>query len=77
HDPALQLHLFALNHDDGSRIRKRLQAVTHLHDMSGLRHADIATRIRAQGIDLLFDLRGWGGGGTPEVLAMRPAPLQL
>ena len=23
---------------------------------------------------LLFDLRGWGGGGTPEVLAMRPAP---
>lgn len=77
HDPALQLHLFALNHDDGSRIRKRLQAATHLHDMSGLRHADIATRIRAQGIDLLFDLRGWGGGGTPEVLAMRPAPLQL
>ncbi|MFX5697123.1 hypothetical protein ABTE35_18755, partial [Acinetobacter baumannii] len=22
-------------------------------------------------------LRGWGGGGTPEVLAMRPAALQL
>ncbi len=44
---------------------------------AALRHADIAARIRAQGIDLLFDLRGWGGGGTPEVLAMRPAPLQL
>ncbi|TDB34965.1 tetratricopeptide repeat protein [Stenotrophomonas sp. TEPEL] len=77
HDPALQLHLFALNADDGSRIRQRLQAATRLHDVVGLRHADTAARIRAQGIDLLLDLRGWGGGGTPEVLAMRPAPLQL
>nr|WP_313270131.1 tetratricopeptide repeat protein [Stenotrophomonas geniculata] len=77
HDPALQLHLFALNRDDGSRIRQRLQTATQLHDVAGLRHADTAARIRAQGIDLLFDLRGWGGGGTPEVLAMRPAPLQL
>ena len=77
HDPAVQLHLFALNRDDGSRIRQRLQAAAQLHDVAGLRHADTAARIRAQGIDLLFDLRGWGGGGTPEVLAMRPAPLQL
>lgn len=77
HDPALQLHLFALNRADGSRIRERLQAAARLHDVAALRHADIAARIRAQGIDLLFDLRGWGGGGTPEVLAMRPAPLQL
>ncbi|WP_242893498.1 tetratricopeptide repeat protein [Stenotrophomonas maltophilia] len=76
-DPALQLHLFALNRADGSRIRERLQAAARLHDVAALRHADIAARIRAQGIDLLFDLRGWGGGGTPEVLAMRPAPLQL
>jgi len=76
-DPALQLHLFALNRDDGSRIRERLQAAARLHDVAGQRHAETAARIRAQGIDVLFDLRGWGGGGAPEVLAMRPAPLQL
>jgi len=76
-DPALQLHLFALNRDDGSRIRERLQTAARLHDVAGLRHAETAARIRAQGIDVLFDLRGWGGGGAPEVLAMRPAPLQL
>ncbi len=76
-DPALQLHLFALNRDDGSRIRERLQTAARLHDVAGQRHADTAARIRAQGIDVLFDLRGWGGGGAPEVLAMRPAPLQL
>ncbi|WP_313206745.1 tetratricopeptide repeat protein [Stenotrophomonas sp.] len=76
-DPALQLHLFALNRDDGSRIRERLQSAARLHDVAGQRHAETAARIRAQGIDVLFDLRGWGGGGAPEVLAMRPAPLQL
>jgi predicted O-linked N-acetylglucosamine transferase (SPINDLY family) len=26
---------------------------------------------------VLFDLRVWGGGGVPEVLAMRPAPVQV
>ncbi len=76
-DPALQLHLFALNRDDGSRIRERLQTAARLHDVAGQRHAETAARIRAQGIDVLFDLRGWGGGGAPEVPAMRPAPLQL
>ncbi|MGE8227129.1 MAG: tetratricopeptide repeat protein [Stenotrophomonas sp.] len=76
--PQLQVHLFALNRDDGSGIRQRLQAAAdQLHEVSGQPHAAIAQRIRNAGIDLLFDLRGWGGGGTPEVLAMRPAPLQL
>ena len=76
-DPALQLHLFALNRNDSSRIRQRLQSAARLHEVAGQRHAETAAQIRAQGIDVLFDLRGWGGGGTPEVLAMRPAPLQL
>ncbi|MGB3392091.1 MAG: tetratricopeptide repeat protein, partial [Stenotrophomonas sp.] len=76
--PALQVHLFALNHDDGSVIRQRLQAAAHaLHDVAGQAHAAIAGRIREAGIDILFDLRGWGGGGAPEVLALRPAPVQV
>jgi len=76
--PQLQVHLFALNRDDGSGIRQRLRAAAdQLHEVSGQPHAAIAQHIRNAGIDLLFDLRGGGGGGTPEVLAMRPAPLQL
>ena len=76
--PSLQLHLFALNRDDGSRIRQRLRAAAHaLHEVDGMPHAASARRIREAGIDVLFDLRGWGGGGTPEVLAMRPAPVQV
>lgn len=77
HHADLQVHLFALNRDDGSAIRQRLAGSTRLHEVAGVRHADIAARIRAAAIDVLFDLRGWGGGGTPEVLAQRPAPLQV
>lgn len=74
----LELHLFALTGDDGSTIRARLRdAATALHEVSALPHAAIAARIREAGIDVLFDLRGWGGGGTPAVLAMRPAPVQV
>ncbi|WP_295925272.1 tetratricopeptide repeat protein [uncultured Xanthomonas sp.] len=74
----LQVHLFALNGDDRSALRARLQAAAHAwHDVAGQPHRQIAQRIRDTGIDLLFDLRGWGGGGTPEVLALRPAPVQL
>ncbi|MEI2454140.1 tetratricopeptide repeat protein [Lysobacter firmicutimachus] len=74
----LSVHLFALNRDDGSAIRKRLHAASDaLHDVSQQPHAQIAATIRRAGIDVLYDLRGWGGGGTPEVLAMRPAPVQV
>ncbi|NZA26654.1 UDP-N-acetylglucosamine-peptide N-acetylglucosaminyltransferase [Luteimonas sp. SJ-92] len=71
-------HLFALDADDGSAIRERLRQAAHrLHDVSGQAHGAIARCIRAAGIEVLFDLRGWGGGGRPEVLAMRPAPVQV
>lgn len=74
----LETHLFALNRDDGSPIRRRLAAAADaLHDVAQQPHARIAEAIRRAGIDVLFDLRGWGGGGTPEVLAMRPAPVQV
>ncbi|MBD9478368.1 tetratricopeptide repeat protein [Pseudoxanthomonas sp. PXM02] len=71
------VHLFSLTPDDGSPIRQRLADGTQLHDVAGQPHARIAQTIRDQRIDVLYDLRGWGGGGTPEVLAMRPAPVQV
>jgi predicted O-linked N-acetylglucosamine transferase (SPINDLY family) len=76
--PGVEAHLFALNADDGSSVRARLEKAAHQwHDVHGLAHARVASRIRAAGIEVLVDLRGWGGGGAPEVLAMRPAPVQV
>lgn len=74
----IELQLFALNPDDGSPIRQRLAHAAHaLHDVHGQAHRAIAQTIREAGIEVLFDLRGWGGGGVPEVLAQRPAPVQV
>lgn len=73
----IETHLFALNRDDGSAIRQRLQAAARWHGIAGWPHRRTAEFIRGQGIEVLFDLRGWGGGGAPEVLAMRPAPVQV
>ena len=76
--PGLELHLFALNGDDGGPVRQRLRAAAHaLHDVSQRPHAQVAAAIRGAGIEVLFDLRGWGGGGVPEALALRPAPVQV
>ncbi|WP_166636887.1 UDP-N-acetylglucosamine-peptide N-acetylglucosaminyltransferase [Cognatilysobacter terrigena] len=73
----VQAHTFALTPDDGSPIRRRLAAATTLHDVTHRAHADVARAIRDARIDVLYDLRGWGGGGVPEVFAMRPAPVQV
>lgn len=73
----VDVHLFALNPDDGGAIRARLASATTLHDVAARAHAAVARAIREAGVDILFDLRGWGGGGAPEVLAMRPAPVQV
>lgn len=74
---AASLHLFALNADDGSEVRRRLAAATQLHALTGRDDAGVAAAIRQSAVDVLFDLRGWGGGGRPQVLAMRPAPVQV
>ena len=74
----LETHLFALTPDDGSPMRQRLQnAAMHWHDAAGRSPDWVAQRIADARIDILFDLRGWGGGGMPEILARRPAPLQV
>lgn len=73
----IEPHLFALQADDGSPIARRLHASARWHDVSAASHVEIAGRIRAAGIEVLYDLRGWGGGGRPEALAMRPARVQV
>ncbi len=75
---SVETHLFASSADDASPIRQRLRDATHaFHEVAGMAHGSIANLVRGAGIDVLYDLRGWGGGGMPEVLARRPAPLQV
>lgn len=77
-DERLDVHLFSTGSDDASAIRARLRAaVNGWHDVSGLAPSPLAGRIHASGVEILVDLRGYGGGGVADTLALRPAPLQV
>lgn len=64
--------------EDGSDTRTRFAAAfdtfVDVETWSGL---EIARRIYADGIDILVDLTGHTMGARTEVLAMRPAPVQV
>jgi protein O-GlcNAc transferase len=64
--------------DDGSPMRARLVAAfDRFVDARGWPAARVAERIRADGIDLLVDLKGHTHGAPTAVCALRPAPIQL
>ncbi|MEW9624962.1 O-linked N-acetylglucosamine transferase family protein [Rhodanobacter geophilus] len=73
----LELHLFATTPDDGGPTRRRLAAAARLHDVSTLKPAQVARRIHAAGIEILFDLNGYRGKDGAELMALRAAPLQV
>lgn len=69
---------FATHPGDGGALRQRLAAAFHaFEDISGLDHAGMAARLRAAELDVVFDLRGYGGGAVSEVFALRVAPVQV
>jgi predicted O-linked N-acetylglucosamine transferase (SPINDLY family) len=73
----LDLHLFATTADDGGPVRQSLAAAAPLHAIDALPPPQAAQRIHAQGIEVLFDLTGYGVHTNADLLALRPAPLQV
>jgi len=69
---------FATTPSDGGALRERIARAFHeFIPIDLLDHAHMAQRIRDARIDVLIDLRGYGGGSVSEVFAMRPAPVQV
>ena len=63
---------------DDSEYRRRIVAGCNAFvDVSMLGFRATAQRIAQDGIDILVDLKGHTGGGRPEILAYRPAPIQV
>lgn len=73
----LHLHLFATTADDGGAVRQRLASAATLHAIDALAPAQAAQEIHAAGIEVLFDLSGYGARTNAGLLALRPAPLQV
>jgi predicted O-linked N-acetylglucosamine transferase (SPINDLY family) len=73
-----EIHAYSWGIDDGSDSRTRVRAaIEHFHDVRALSHEAIAQRIADDGIDVLVDLKGYTGESRPEVMALRPAPMQV
>lgn len=52
-------------------------SVEHWVDVSQMNHAAVAQRIAADSIDILVDLNGYTRFARTEVMALRPAPIQV
>ena len=69
---------YSLGPDDGSDMRKRLAgAFDTFVDCTQRSDSEVAHAIAEAGIDILVDLKGFTQDARPNILASRPAPLQV
>ncbi len=54
-----------------------MKAFDQLRDLHGESHHAAAERIASDRIDILIDLKGYTDGSRPQILAYRPAPIQI
>jgi protein O-GlcNAc transferase len=64
--------------DDGSDIRRRMaDSFDTFHDVREWADRDIAAKLRELEVDIAVDLKGHTQDSRPEILAHRPAPIQV
>jgi predicted O-linked N-acetylglucosamine transferase (SPINDLY family) len=69
--------LYSHSRDDESDICRRVRAACeHFVDVRGTGNHAVAKRIRADGIDILIDLKGHTRDSRMDLMAYRPAPVQ-
>jgi protein O-GlcNAc transferase len=73
-----EIFAYSYSDDDGSDIRRRLVAAfDHFVDIRELAHDAAVRKIREDGIDILVDLKGYTHYARPEIVAGRPARIQV
>jgi protein O-GlcNAc transferase len=69
---------YSLGQNDASAMRQRLQmGVDAFVDLHNASYEESAHRIRHDEVDILIDLKGYTYGCQPQILAQRPAPIQV
>ncbi|MDM0030636.1 tetratricopeptide repeat protein [Variovorax sp. J22P271] len=77
-DSALVLHAYSTRRAAEDHVSQRLRGyVRHWHAAGGLDDAELAAKVRADGIDILIDLSGHTADNRLPAFARRPAPLQV
>lgn len=75
---AFEVYGYCWSPEDGSGLRQRvIKAMDHFVRIKDMDDETAARRIRADEIDILIDLQGQTAGARPNMLAYRPAPIQI
>jgi predicted O-linked N-acetylglucosamine transferase (SPINDLY family) len=79
HDRAtMEVFAYSLGRDDGSAVRRRIvNAFDVFRDVQSADAAAVAQAIADDAIAILVDLKGYTAQAQPEILALRPAPVQV
>lgn len=73
-----EVYGFGWSREDGTDLRKRvIAAFDKYFDIAALDDETAAHMIRAQEIDVVFDLQGLTAGARPNIVARGPAPIQI
>jgi predicted O-linked N-acetylglucosamine transferase (SPINDLY family) len=74
----VEVYGFCWSPEDNTEMRIRVRtAMDHFIRINEMSDAAAAEAIRAAEIDVLIDLQGLTGGCRPNILAYRPAPVQI
>jgi predicted O-linked N-acetylglucosamine transferase (SPINDLY family) len=69
---------YSYGRGDGSPMRRRLErAFDRFVDIAPLSHRAAAARVHQDGIDILVDLKGYTYHARPQIMAHRPAAVQV
>lgn len=75
---SFELYGYCWSPEDGSQVRRRvIAAMDHFHRIDALGDEEAARLIRSHEIDVLIDLQGQTSGARMNMLAYRPAPIQI
>lgn len=73
-----EIYAYCWSPEDNSSIRKRvIAAMDHFVSIKNIDDEAAARLIRDDEIDILVDLQGLTSGARPNLLALRPAPVQV
>ncbi len=72
-----EVHAFDNGWDDGSTLRKRIEAAVNVVPIKDIDNLTAAQAVRERGIDILVNLNGFFGRTRTPIFSLRAAPVQV